>query len=119
MRKLFFILLLFSACQKESITFKPAPVPTLQVRNITAHSALLIATLQSDSCVRGFLISKYNVPDLTRPDNDILWSPYGVGDYAYLANLEYRQVYYVRAFAYWRGQADNIGYSEVSVIKTE
>ena len=120
MKKLLVLItMVLLGCQKDGVGYRAIPTPTLAVKDITAHSAMLTATLLGDSCVRGFLISKYNIPDLTRPDNEILWCPYGIGDYQLQVKLVHRGSYFVVAFAYWRGQADRVGYSEVVGFKAE
>lgn len=101
------------------MAYKTLPTPLLTVSNITPHSVDLSATMVGDSCVRGFLISKYNVPDLERLDNDVLWCPYSTGNFEMRVPLVYREVYFVRAFVYYRGQADRPEYSETMVVKAK
>lgn len=112
MKKILLIgLILLVGCAKDGIYYPDPPVLTTQVRNITAHSALFIATVNvQDTIVRGFLISTQNTPTLNSEETDILWSPEGKGDFAHIPILKSNTQYTVCSFAYFRRQADRPGY---------
>lgn len=119
MKYLIIIFFILFACQKDGVYYKPTPDVTLSVTNVTAKSAELHGFVSGqDSVIRGFLISKYNVPDLTRPDNDIIWADKGVGEFVATPELEHNQVYWVCAFCYYPRFANRVTYGNTVILKT-
>lgn len=117
--KILLVVLLFTSCQKDSITYKSPPKVTLKVSNITAKSCELTGfATGNDNVIRGFLISKYNVPGLSRPDNTILWASRGFGQYVITPELEHNQVYWVVSFCYYERRAGDVSYSDAIAFKT-
>ena len=120
MRNILIVLLLiaFSSCQKDGITYNDPPKLVLQVINTAPNTVLFIATTTSqDSVIRGFVISKTEIPVLTHEGTEIMWSPRGRGDFAWMPHLEANQQYWVSAFCYFEGGADKVSYSNVIVFK--
>lgn len=117
--KILILVLLFASCQKDSITYKDPPKLRLQVINTAPNSVLFIATTSSqDSVIRGFVISKTEIPVLTHEGTEILWTPRGRGDFAWMPHLQANQQYWVAAFCYFERHADKVSYSNSIGFKT-
>lgn len=113
------VFFVFASCQKDSITYKDPPKLHLQVINTAPNSVLFIATTASqDSVIRGFVISKTEIPVLTHEGTEIMWSPSGRGDFAWMPHLQANQQYWVAAFCYFERHADKVSYSNSIGFKT-
>ena len=114
---------LFISCAKDSVIINPIPTVkvSLQTVSLTDSTIYLTASVVSSSksltqdVVRGFLYSKdSNLTILT--SEDIIWANRGTGTFESKIQLTTHNTYFVTAFTYISGHADNVSYSIIKQV---
>ena len=116
--KILFFLLLLTGC-KDGLTLDAPPSVTTLIGKSVTQSPVLSAKMSGNmACIRGFIISKSANCTIdfavSSPDQaEIIWCESGSGTYTCKPSLEGNQQYWICAFAYYPGQAHNVGYGNI------
>jgi len=93
---------------------------TTKILFVGSKSVALKGTMSGKiSCVRGFLISRYNIPTFRDKEIQIEWCNDGIDDFSKLINLEHGITYFAVSFCYYPRHADDVSYGNAVYFKTK
>ena len=106
---------------KDSLTqYAPPPVKTVTLKSVELNSVVVSGNvLRQGTYHRGFIISKTPKTTIENPEATLVYTEDGFGTFSQTVVLEPNTTYWISAFAYFPGQADNIGYGNAIVFQTK